>query len=407
MNVDSTTLEQQINHLASQCVRCGLCLTVCPTYQINRVEAESPRGRIQLLAAVAKSELSVDVSLKQHITQCLSCRQCETVCPTNVPYEQLLIHGRTLLQQKNSKKAHLPFIMTIMTAHAYWRRWLFGAYRACSKLGLLTLSHRLGLLRLFKLKRLLRYLPRNIAPTFINAAPYYAQAKRGSVLLLTGCSSAVLEPHTLRDAVRLLTAWGYDVIIPKEQGCCGALHAHAGFNAKAQALAAKNTALFQAQPQKLNAIIQVTTGCASTWQTYTHLPAPIVDIQQFLLDQWPSDLALKSLTLSVAVHSPCSQRNGMGSGTLSMTLLSKIPQIHLIGFGDTTCCGAAGDYFLKQPQLSDQLGQQTINTIAAATITEVVSANIGCRLQLAKQWADQGIDTLHFCHPISLLARAV
>ena len=170
--MDVKTLAQQVNTLASQCVRCGLCLTVCPTYQLNRLEAESPRGRIQLLAAVARDELMPDAILNQHLSQCLSCRQCEMVCPTHVPYENLLLKGRALLQQKNPRQTGLSFILKIMTYSATWRRRLFNGYRLFVKLGLLSLSTRLGLLRLFKCQRLLAYLPKPLSPTFINASPY-------------------------------------------------------------------------------------------------------------------------------------------------------------------------------------------------------------------------------------------
>ena len=406
----STTLKMQISALANQCVRCGLCLPQCPTYQLNPCEAESPRGRIALLAALAADELKLEPTLQQHIDQCLTCRQCETVCPAHVPYESLLIKGRTLIQQQACRKQPLNIFVHCLTHSAKWRRRLWQTYQYAQKSGILYLSKRLGLTRLLKLERLLSYVPHQTTPAFINNGYYpTSQVKRGCVALLLGCASDILEPHTLSDAISLLTTWGFDVHVPLQQTCCGALHAHAGLMTLAQKKAHRNNTILQCahQQQSFDAMISLTTGCHATWQSSLRLTAPLFDIQDFLLMHWPSDLKLKPLTMTIAVHEPCSQRNSIKQASLSMRLLMSIPTIHLLPFGSNSCCGAAGDYFLTQPSIGDQLGQQSIRDLTSIALTGIASANLGCRLQLAKQLNIKNLSTLHFYHPISLLALAL
>ena len=399
-------LADQVIQLASQCVRCGLCLPKCPTYQINASEAESPRGRIALLAAIASGELAPSATVNQHIDQCLSCKSCETVCPAHVSYESLLIKGRALLIEQSPSKKPMAFFFRVLTQSSQWRRRLFALYRLSVKSGVLFLAQKSGLTRLLKLDRLLAYLPTPVEPAFVAQASYPVPNPRGTVALLLGCSSDTLEPQTIRDALKLLNHWGFNVVLPNNVGCCGALHAHAGeltdrfIDANTRALHLTH------QQQPLDAILSLTTGCYSTWQSHVDLPVKVSDIQSFLLEQWPKQLTLNSLPGYIAVHEPCSQRNSLLAGSLSMRLLNKIPDLRTVAFGSQTCCGAAGDYFMKHPLLSDRLGQDLVATLPLE-LTGIASAYLGCRMQLAKQWHNKNLTGVSFYHTISLLAQAL
>lgn len=403
------SLSQQVADLASQCVRCGLCLPKCPTYQLQRREADSPRGRIALLAALAAGELSANDSVTLPIDQCLSCRFCESACPADVHYESLLIKGRALIHQQSPTQKPLGLLLTLLTLAPRWRRYLFSAYHLAKRFGLLRVAQSVSLTGLLKWDRALAYIPPTLAKPFINKLFYPAPQPRGTVALLIGCSSDVLEPQTINDAITLLNHWGFSVRIPAGQTCCGALHAHAGLMDRARHFEHKNQAALLAchQQHPLDAIVNLTTGCASTWQHYQNLPHKIIDIQRFLIDQWPAHLQLAPLDQRIAVHEPCSQRNGLAEDSLSLALLKKIPQLQCIAFGQNTCCGAAGDYFLKHATISDQLGQKIAGELTFANFSGIVSANLGCRLQLEKQLVIKKSQAIPFYHPISLLALAL
>lgn len=393
MPTHSDSLSHTIVDMASGCVRCGLCLPKCPTYQIDPQEAESPRGRIAMLAAVARGELTIDAPLQQHIDQCLSCRHCESVCPTQVPYESLLIHGRALLQ--THQKTPVPLLFRWMTHSMVWRHIVFSAVFFLQKTPCLKLRWPRAL------HRYLDRLPKPLAKPFKNKGPYSATtAKRGTVALLLGCSSDVLEPNTLIDAIKLLTHIGYDVVIPKRQHCCGALHSHAGQWSQAEAFMTRNSQDLQTP---FDALIHFNSGCHSTWQRYTHLPSPIWEIQAFLWQHWPQSCQLKPLELCVTVHEPCSQRNSIAISALSTQLLSKIPSLRLQKLKANTCCGASGTYFSQHPQKSEALAQPLLTDLAVTDV--VVSANVGCRLQLSRHWPNP--TPAVFCHPISVLALAL
>lgn len=420
-------LRDQVATLASQCVRCGLCLPKCPTYQLSGCEAESPRGRIALLAALAADELTPDRHFAQHLDQCLGCRACETVCPAEVRYEDLLIAGRALQHQKTPVAAsrRLSFLVEHVTRSPKSRHRLAQVYRLAEQSGLLALARVSGLTRLLKLERPLSYLPQPLPKPFSASTHLMSSApSRGHVALLLGCSADVLEPQTVHDAILLLQRWGFRVSLPPGQTCCGALHAHAGLLTAAAAFATDNTAALQAahRSQAFDALISLTPGCASTWQSYAALPAKVIDIQRFLLDHWPAELVLNELPHTIAVHEPCSQRHSLRESSLSLSLLTKIPGMRCIPFGTTTCCGAAGDYFLEHPDISDRLSRLSFDPVLALpALNGVASANIGCRLQFAKQWAGAAPTgsrsstggrtsaggALRFYHPISLLALAL
>lgn len=400
MPIPNESLSSTILDMASGCVRCGLCLPKCPTYQIDSQEAESPRGRIALLAAVARGELSIDPALSQHIDQCLSCRNCESVCPTQVPYEALLIQGRALL--RTQQKTALPLLLRWMTHSTVWRHTAFHLGYCLQKARLPNWLYPRAL------QRYLDRLPKPLTQPFKNQGPYPATtAKRGSVALLLGCSSDVLEANTLVDAIRLLTHIGYEVVIPQRQHCCGALHSHAGQLSEAETFLKRNSHDLQAHHQQtpFDALIHFNSGCHSTWQRYTNLPTPVWEIQAFVWQHWPNTCQLKPLDACVTLHEPCSQRNSIAIQRLSHQLLSKIPMLRLQTLTANTCCGAAGAYFSQHPQKSEALARQLLTDVTQTDI--VVSANVSCRLQLLKHWPSQGQSRPRFCHPVSLLALAL
>lgn len=385
------SLASTVQTLASQCVRCGLCLPKCPTYQLERNEANSPRGRIALLAGLAEGQLEIDTTFQQAIDQCLSCRACESVCPAHVPYEELLIQGRALQQYFQPKALAWPWRVWLKSQA--WRQALLFLARVGQRSGLGFLAKRL------KLDRYWSYLPTNWPKAQPLQSFYPAlSACRGQVGLLLGCSAESLEPDTVQAAIHLLRHCGFDVVIPKNQACCGAVHRHHGLLAQADALMKHQSQLCHQTPT-VSAWLSLATGCFSTWQKY---PLPVWDIQRFLVDHWLDSLPLQAYPVHVAIHEACSQRNSLKDSSVSWQLLQKIPGLQRHPWTAPTCCGAAGDYFIHQPRLSDQLAQMATDHLPAVEV--VVSANIGCRLQLAKHSPNKAI---RFMHPITLLAQAL
>ena len=216
---------------AERCVACGLCLPVCPTYRLTQDEAESPRGRIALMRALAQSNLAPSAKLEQHLQHCLVCRACEKACPSYVPYGQIIDAARVLIaKRRSSAYAGAPALRFL--------DWLIGGpgrlFRAGKLLyyyqrsGMQRLLRASGLLRLTRIGRLDALLPPLVAPKKLHFF-YPAQGiQKGGVSLFIGCIAQIADLKTHEAAIRLLNALGYDVHIPAQQTCCSALHLHAG-----------------------------------------------------------------------------------------------------------------------------------------------------------------------------------
>ena len=405
-----------IKHEATKCVACGLCLPHCPTYKLLHDEAESPRGRLSLMLALAQGDLTLSAQMETHLARCLACRTCERVCPSYVPYGQILDAGRALIEQ--SHNTHAP-------ARS---RAVAGLMRLIEKpdridvLGkILRLYQRSGLQRLLRAVRApvwfgLGELEANI-PTLPQQKPlaraYPARKKSsGRVLLFTGCLARVTDRQTLNATIQLLNRLGYEVQVP-EQGCCGALHLHNGQSQTATELMHHTILAFAGAADP---ILSTASGCTATLCEYgKYLPGDrtaeefsrrVMDINQFLAGlPWSSDISFRPLAKRVAVHNPCTLSNVLRQDDKPFALLQRIPGAEVIPLPDNSvCCGAAGTYHLTEPRIARELRAPKIAHLKQLAPDILVTSNPGCAMFLAAGIREAGL-SMEVLHPVVLLER--
>ncbi len=381
---------------ADLCVKCGLCLPHCPTYRLTAHEAEGPRGRIALAQGLLTGALSASPVLTAHLDGCLSCRACEAVCPAKVPYGNVLDSARAALASppRTRLTRWLGLVLESPTLRALARLalwlWTVGFDRITPRFP--------AKLRLLNYRPLVRRLRRVPAP---------AQAR---LALFTGCVGDIAERAVLHDAVQLFKAAGVTVAIPPAQGCCGALHQHAGLPQPAAARAARNARAFA----DCATVLPLASGCGAALRDLGQaksdgsaaLAPKVRDLCSTLaaaLDLHPP--AFHPRSLRVGIHTACTQANVFGEKSAVRRLLARIPQIELIDLAPGSgCCGAAGTAFISQPEQATRLLQPKLD--AAAGVDLIVSANIGCSLHLLAGLRGRGRQ-VPVLHPVSLLAQAL
>ena len=385
-----------------QCVMCGMCVPHCPTYVLSQNEADGPRGRIALLLGVAQGRLELDEATVEHLDGCLSCRACEQVCPSKVPYGELIDAGR----------AH---IAAIAPARSRWMRVVRDqVLLRPARLRILgSLTRMMQTLRLDRLpmpsglKRLTRLAP-PLTPAFRPFETYSVDTPRGRVGLFIGCMGSVFEAENLRAAISVLNAWGYEVRVPLKQGCCGAMHQHGGEPQHGHAMAANVAQVFQGL--ELDAVVGVSSGCMAQLQEHAGMKAEIkaYELSDFLLRHLPATLpAMQPLERRVAVHLPCTQRNILRTGNSAIKLLSLIPALEVIELaGNERCCGAAGTHMITHPIQADALSAPKIEAFQALDAAQMVSTNIGCAMHLGGGLRATD-HTAEVVHPVRLLAEAL
>ena len=397
------------------CVHCGICLPACPTYRALGEEMDSPRGRIYLMRAVAEGRLDVTETYTRHLDLCLGCRACETACPAGVPFGSLLETARAEIERGGRR----PLRRRLLEA------FIFGVFphphRLAIVLGLLRRYRRWGLQALVRRSGLLRRIPPLAAmdallhdiPRTDGAPPEFLAARGralGRVALLTGCVQRHLFADVNHDTMRLLALAGWDVVAPREQGCCGALELHGGrldaFRARARALAAT-------LPSDVDWIVTNAAGCGSALRDYGHwvdedatrrVAARSRDVTELLVE---ADLPLGSLPLTVTYHDPCHLAHGQRVRTAPRALLGRIPDLAVVPLADSDlCCGSAGVYNVLEPEMADRLLALKIARIVETGARTVVTGNPGCLMQIARGARARGLD-LELVHPVTLLARAM
>jgi glycolate oxidase iron-sulfur subunit len=395
-----------------------LCLPHCPTYGISADEAESPRGRIALMQALAENALPAAGRLEFHLDRCLSCRSCERVCPSKVEYGHLLEAGRALAAAKHPRPAHqrLP---KLIASGAFVRA--APVLRFYQRSGLQYLLRRSGALKKMGLQRLDSLLPP--LSRRLQLKDYYPPVglQRGNIGLFTGCMGTALEQDALHAAIALLNRLGYGVHIPPQQTCCGAMHLQSGDADGAAALAERNIAAFNAL--SLDALTYCASGCGAALEEYarwfehaennapTFRTAPLDLCSLLARIEWPENVKLRPLRARVLVHEPCSLRNVLRAAEAPYQLLRRIPELSIEALpGNARCCGGAGATLIQQSDLADALRADKIAALKTAinangeAKTLLVTSNLGCALQLSAGIRAEGID-VEVIHPVTLLWR--
>ena len=384
---------------ARDCQRCGMCVSGCPTFELFRIEAESPRSRVRSLARLLQDDQAIGEEERLHLQNCLQCRACEVVCPSHMEYGQLFDQALSKLPVHSGWLANLAFRLI---ADKALRMRLLPLLRLYLRTGLSKLVRLSGLLHKTGLAAAEALL---VEPALQAVSGCYPPGGKtsGRVALFTGCLAEHFDRPTLLAAIKLLNAIGYEVLIPAEQGCCGAIHQHNGRSATA--LMANNISVFNSLP--VYAVLHTASGCGamlSEYQSDENADADqfrqrLYDINQFLLDYWPDELKLLPASHLVAVHEPCSQRNVLKNQQSVYSLLEKIPETRVVALADNQlCCGAGGSYMLTHPENADRLRALKLQAIRAAAADYIVSSNYGCATFL-------GSDQHKLVHPLILLAK--
>jgi glycolate oxidase iron-sulfur subunit len=374
---------------ADRCVACGLCLPHCPTYRKTGSEADSPRGRIQLIRAVSQDILPNNARFKEHIDLCLSCRSCESACPNSVNYGALVDTTRALYIQKRSVWLSIakPFIRHRRLSNAItWPLWFL------SKLNLMTV--------LKQLVPAAKLLPTIQKPMVWKSLYPATQTTQGAVSLFLGCATNAFDNRTLSASIYVLNALGYDVHVPKAQTCCGSIARQAGDDLEASLLIKKNASSFDpAMP-----ILTTASGCSAGLKDYltTH---QIQDISTFLVSCDWSTVKITPLKERIYVQDPCSLRNVLKAQKAVYDLLKKIPEADIQALpGNSQCCGGAGAYSVTQPEMANQLLNDKLTAITANQVMILATSNIGCSLHINK-----GLNSTHastrVTHPIEIIAK--
>ncbi|MCW8808271.1 MAG: (Fe-S)-binding protein [Rhodanobacter sp.] len=388
-----STPSGRIADLADQCVQCGLCLPVCPTYALDRNEAESPRGRIAIASALARGLADPAAGLREHLDHCLGCLNCEKVCPAHVQYGELLIATRASLGPSPQRPKHL---LGLIKRPAWMRllRW-FGRWLALPRWKDLLIRR---LPTASPWRAALRTMP--VAAPAMRVRTDETHAEGPCVALFPGCVASVDDAEAQQAAVALLQAAGFQVsVLPAF--CCGAMDLHGGATKGAERAARKVQKAWLASGA--TRLLSVTPGCLGTLRRA--LPDVSVMDPLELLAPHAEAMRFRPLARRVALHLPCTQLNVAGSAGALLQLLHRVPQLDVVPLPPpASCCGAAGSHLLEYPERAAQLRDRMLRQLGALEPHLLLSSNIGCRLHLGAGIRDQGLQWRHL-HPLTLLAQ--
>lgn len=414
--------------LIINCMHCGLCLPHCPTYVETGLERSSPRGRIALMRAITDGKL--DIGSKGFLEEmyfCLECLACQTACPAGVQYGHLVEAARTMVDSRTKKS---------FVSRAFKKTLLNGLLASPTLLNVaawpLRLYQGLGLRWLLQNSGILKLLPGGIADLdgFLPHLPYRSSKsviqritppvgqRRYRVGYLFGCVMSVMFSDIACATVRVLARNGCEIVAPKEQKCCGALHVHNGEIEKAAELARHNIDVFE--KADVNYIVLDSAGCGAFMKEYGDFlkndpvyagkaeafSKKVKDISEFLVDIAPLNKDMAEINRRGTYHDPCHLAHGQGITRQPRDLLKSIPGLEFVELKESTwCCGSAGIYNITHYDFSMKLLARKMNNIANTGANLLLTGNPGCLIQLKLGVKKYGPD-IEVLHPVELLDQA-
>ncbi len=414
--------------LVADCVHCGFCLPTCPTYLLWGRETDSPRGRIALIKGGLAGETTITDRFIHHFDTCLGCMACVTACPSGVQYDKLIEATRPQIERQGDRTlGDRLFRRIIFGLFPYPGRLLLAAVTlwAYQRLGLQQLVRATGLLHLLpaRLRAMEAVLPAVSLRRAWSNPPVRVPAsgeRRRRVGLLLGCVQRVFFDEVNAATIRVLAAEGCEVVIPRSQGCCGALMLHSGLEADAAEMARRFIDAFEAEAADVDTIVINAAGCGSTLKQYGHLlrddpvyaeraralAVKCTDISE-LLDELEPRAPRHPVPLRIAYHDACHLQHAQGVTEEPRRVLRTIPGLELCEIPEADiCCGSAGVYNLVEPHTAVELGDRKARHILTTRADAVVSSNPGCLLQIASRLEQAGQPTRPY-HLVELLDASI
>lgn len=412
---------QAVDHgLFLDCVHCGLCTSTCPTYTELGDENEGPRGRIYLMRLVSEGKMGMNGRIRRHLELCLDCRGCQSACPSGVQYGQLIEPFRLAMEEQDQRiSTRLDWFRHLVLFRLFpypgRLRLALAPLRLAQRLGIYDRAERLGLLKLIpgRLGQMITLVnpptpPGPKLPKFLPAAG----RRRARVAFFVGCVADAMFRHTHWATVRVLQQNGCDVLVPSGQGCCGAIHFHAGDGLGARRMADNNVAAFDVED--IDAVIVNHAGCGAMMKEYglhwddqrqearQRLSEKIRDVNEFL-DQLGPASPTGRIDAVATYHDACHLGHAQKITEPPRSLLAQIPGLQLRDLPETEiCCGSAGTYNLNQPQMADRLSRRKLENILSTGAQIVLASNAGCLLQIGREVRRQRKPLL-VMHPMDLL----
>lgn len=401
----------------SACVHCGFCLPACPTYIELGEEMDSPRGRIVLMKEVLEGGLDLEEALG-HVDPCLGCMSCVTACPSGVEYGELLMPFRELAEGSRRRSLF----------DRLWRGLMLDTLASPGRLRwMLRLGRMASLFRALLPARLaapLDLLPRAADRTEVGFGVFPAIGeRRGRVALLAGCAQQVLAPRIHRATIEVLTRSGVEVVVPREEACCGSLAFHAGDAPRARAAAGALLRLLGPAGllPEVDAVLTNAAGCGSGLKEYgllfagrpeeesaRALAAKVRDVSTFLaaLEAPAPTPAPLAQPLRVVYHDACHLAHAQRERTAPRQLLVQVPNLTLVEPRDwQICCGSAGIYNLEEPELAASLGRKKAEALLEGEPDVIATGNIGCLTQIESHVQSLG-RPVPVRHTMEILASA-
>ena len=412
-----------------RCVRCGLCLPTCPTYVETLVETSGPRGRIALIKAVAEGRLDVtSPGFVHQMSECLDCRACEAVCPSGVEYGRILEPARTqVVRALGAPRSSWARLGRAVLVGALFER--LGLMRLAARVlsvyqrsGLRDLARRSGLLRALGVQDLEALAPRISDRFFIPRGQRFAPAgaSRATAFLHAGCIMHVAFAEWDDATVRVLNAAGVTIVVPPDQGCCGAIAVHAGEIPRGRALARRNVVAFERSGADV--YIVNAAGCGSALKEYGHLfrddptwetraiafSSKVRDVLEYVDEIGLPHRALGPIEAVVTYQDPCHLAHAQRVAAAPRRLLRAIPALELREPAEPwMCCGSAGIYNLQQPEMAQRLQRRKVDRILETAPAIVATANPGCALQIRNGLERAGAPHVAIKHVVELLDESL
>ncbi|MBV9757613.1 MAG: glycolate oxidase subunit GlcF [Alphaproteobacteria bacterium] len=390
------------NQVIRTCIHVGICTATCPTFVLLGDELDSPRGRIYLMKDMLENQRPATEDVVRHIDRCLSCLACMTTCPSGVNYMHLVDYARTYIERTYRRPWHERLLRAVLARVLPNPRLARVALQAARLAK--PLAHRLPgqHVAVKRLRAMLALAPKRLPPPARieqDRTHWPEGRRRGRVALLAGCVQQVLAPEINAATIRLLTRMGYEVVVPPESGCCGAITHHMGKHPPAMASARDNIEGWsrEAESGGLDAIVVNASGCGTSVKDYgfqfRNEPEPwrsraarvaelACDISEFLTRAGYRPTRPPP-GLTVAYHSACSLQHGQKVTEEPKALLRQAGFSVAEPAEPHICCGSAGTYNILQPDIATALRARKLEHLLARKPDLVAAGNIGCITQLS------------------------